>query len=238
LRRRSLPSRVVTRRIEHCSLPVGEWSLLNVAELSGLIGWPIGVRGVPGLRLSGYRQMPPTPAIPKSGTVVADSTYPGTDRPIALDVEARLRHVHVLGPTGVGKSTLLANIIVTDIRDGHGVIVIDAKTDLVADVLARVPARRQDDVIVLDPADTMRPVGINPLQTNDGVSGEVAVENLVAILHSLNQPRGVHALPTSCAPPCSRSSALKARRSARSRSSSPTRPTGDGWSPSSMIPRA
>src|SRR5262249_38286505 len=150
-----------------------------------LIGWPIGVQQLPGLVLRGYRQLPPSPLVPTVGTVLADSTFPGTDQPIALDLEARLRHVHVLGPTGTGKSSLLCNMAGQDMAAGYGLVLLDPKGDLVNDVLARVPKERAGDVIVLDPADTDRPVGLNPLHAASGAHAEVVVENLVGLFKSL-----------------------------------------------------
>ena len=73
-----------------------------------------------------------------------------------------MHHLHLVGPTGTGKSTLLANLICQDIADDRAVVVIEPKGDLVDDVLARIPVERQDDVVLLDPNDTA-PVGLNPL---------------------------------------------------------------------------
>lgn len=186
LRRRYLPSAFAARRLVRRSLPIGEWSgTLNVAELSALLGWPIGLHSVPGLRLSGHRRLAPNAAIGSIGTILADSDYAGAQRPIALDLEARLRHCHIISPTGGGKSWLLGNMILSDLGAGYGVVVLDAGGDLVEDVLARVPAERRDDIVVLNAADTTRPIGLNPLRPPAGVSGEVVVENLVGILHSL-----------------------------------------------------
>ena len=70
-----------------------------------------------------------------------------------MRLQDSLQHLHVLGPTGTGKSTLLLNLIVQDIAAGRGVVVIDPKGDLVEEVLRRVPEERADDVVVLDPAD-------------------------------------------------------------------------------------
>ncbi|MGZ6987260.1 MAG: hypothetical protein ACXVKP_20370, partial [Ilumatobacteraceae bacterium] len=91
----------------------------------------------------------------------------------------------MLGPTGTGKSTLLLNAIVSDLDAGAGMIVVDAKGDLVDDVLSRVPGHRRADVIVLDPSDTARPVGLNPLADATNARAEVVVENLVGLLKSL-----------------------------------------------------
>jgi type IV secretory pathway TraG/TraD family ATPase VirD4 len=95
-----------------------------------------------------------------------------------------LQHLHVLGPTGVGKSTLLLNLITQDIAAGRGVVVIDPKGDLVEEVLRRVPERRQDDVVVLDPADEQRPVGLNVLRGGNRPA-ELIADQVLAVFHDL-----------------------------------------------------
>jgi len=158
---------------------------MNVEEMAGFIGWPIGLMGMPGLRLGGSRQLPATPAIPRTGIVLADSTFPGDSRPLAMDVKSRLTHLHLLGPTGVGKSNLISQLAIEDMEAGLGVILIDGKGDLCEEILARIPEHRRDDVILFDPSDTGNPVGINPLETAHGASAEVVVENLVGMFKSL-----------------------------------------------------
>jgi hypothetical protein len=159
--------------------------LFNAQELSGLIGWPVQAVSLPGLVLGACRQLAASPRIGRAGTIIGDSTFPGDERPLALDELGRLRHVHVVGPTGTGKSTLLVNMVVQDLAAGRGLVLIDPKGDLAADVLARIPDGRRDDVIVLDPVDTARPVGLNPLRAADGANAEVVVENLVGLFKSL-----------------------------------------------------
>jgi hypothetical protein len=75
-------------------------------------------------------------------------------------------HLHVIGPTGSGKSNLLGKLAVADIEAGHGVFVLEPRGDLIADILARVPDHRRNDVVVIDPAPGNRSepvVGFNPL---------------------------------------------------------------------------
>ena len=99
-------------------------------------------------------------------------------------------HTVLLGPTGAGKSTALAHLALADIAAGRGVLLIDPKTDLVADILARIPEQRRGDVVVIDPTSS-RPVGINPLaraqmtrsapsSSGGGVPGGGASPELVA----------------------------------------------------------
>jgi type IV secretory pathway TraG/TraD family ATPase VirD4 len=76
------------------------------------------------------------------------------------------------------------NLIEQDMSAGRAVVVIEPKGDLIADVLRRVPPARVGDVVLLDPADTARPVGLNPLQLN-GRSPELAADQLLGLFHSL-----------------------------------------------------
>jgi len=185
LRRRLVPKTWMAKTMAARRSPTSVWpGRLNADELAGFSGWPIGIVGLPGLRLGGCRQLPASPAIGARGTLICDSTFPGDERPLALDLAARLRHVHVLGPTGVGKSNLLASMVIDDMEAGRGVVLLDPKGDLVTKILERVPQHRRHDVIVLDPAD-VAPVGLNPLRSAHGMSGEVVVENLVGMFKNL-----------------------------------------------------
>jgi hypothetical protein len=108
---------------------------------------------------------------------------PGHERSIALSPTDGLRHLHVLGPTGTGKSTLLLNLITADVAAGCGVVVIEPKGDLIHHVLERIPANRLDDVVVIDPADT-QPVGLNPLARN-GHPPELVADELLGMFRSM-----------------------------------------------------
>jgi hypothetical protein len=117
------------------------------------------------------------------GRVLAKATAPGVEADLSLSARNALQHLHVLGPTGTGKSTLLANLITQDVTDGRAVVVIEPKGDLVDDVLARIPAKRQDDVVVLDPSDSA-PVGLNPLATQ-GRRPDLVADSLLSIFKQL-----------------------------------------------------
>jgi TraM recognition site of TraD and TraG/Type IV secretory system Conjugative DNA transfer len=162
--RRALPSVLITDRIRRGAVPVLDYPcLLRADELSALLLMPLGDPVLPGLTIGAARQLAPSSSVPTRGRIVGWATFPGATRALALSPEASLRHLHVIGPTGVGKSTLLLSLICQDMAAGGGVCVIDPKGDLAADVLARVPAGRERDVIVFDPSDAERPVGFNIL---------------------------------------------------------------------------
>jgi hypothetical protein len=82
---------------------------------------------------------------------------------IEMEEAARRRHLYIIGQTGTGKSTLLLNLIEQDIRYGAGLCLLDPHGDLALQVLATVPRHRAKDVIYLDPCDTERPFGFNPI---------------------------------------------------------------------------
>ena len=88
--------------------------------------------------------------------------------PVKISQEDRREHVHILGPTGVGKSTMLLNLALQDIDVGDvGVGVIDPKGDLVRDLLERIPSKHADRIVLIDPSIRERPIGLNVLECPD-----------------------------------------------------------------------
>ena len=75
----------------------------------------------------------------------------------------RMGHIYVIGKTGVGKSTLLLNMAISDIEQGKGLCVIDPHGDLAETILNYIPSHRIEDVVYINPQDTDSPVAFNPL---------------------------------------------------------------------------
>jgi hypothetical protein len=82
---------------------------------------------------------------------------------VMLAGEARRRHCYIVGQTGTGKSTLLLNLIAQDLAAGEGLALLDPHGDLADAVLLHVPRDRTNDLVYLNPADSERPIGFNPL---------------------------------------------------------------------------
>lgn len=161
------------------------WPLrLNALEMAALSTWPVDSIVNQPVSVQSSRLIPPSRRVSIAGRTVALSNKPGDPRPLSLTVSSSLRHLHVLGPTGTGKSTALLNLINQDLHAGRGVVVIESKGDLIRDVLATMPERRLDDVVVLDPTDDEFPVGINPLALK-GRSPDFVADQLLGTLHSL-----------------------------------------------------
>ena len=95
--------------------------------------------------------------------LLGTNIHRGLRRNVALDIESRFRHCHIIGQTGTGKSTLLLHMILHDIRQGRGVGVIDPHGSLIEDILLRFPPNRVRDLVIVDMTDVENPVGFNPL---------------------------------------------------------------------------
>lgn len=81
--------------------------------------------------------------------------------------EDRMRHVAILGKTGMGKSTLLWNLLTSDISAGRGVALIDPHGDLAESLLPAIPRQRTNEVVLFDAGDTSHPLAFNPLSCPD-----------------------------------------------------------------------
>jgi len=76
----------------------------------------------------------------------------------------RLSHMHIIGKTGTGKSTLIETLIHQDLAAGRGFALIDPHGDLVERVWAGIPAHRRSEVVYLNVPDPAQPYGYNPLR--------------------------------------------------------------------------
>lgn len=155
---------------------------LNSAELSGVIGWPIGGPTLPGLRIGTSPVLMASDRLPQGDRVIGDTTWPGQKQAVAQPVLGALSHTLVAGPTGVGKSTLLSNLITADMNAGRAVFLIDGKGDTASQVLARVPRAREDDLVVLDCGGPGAQPGLRLFQGSDS---ELAADVVLGVLADL-----------------------------------------------------
>ena len=162
---------------------------LGAGEIVAMAGWPVGEGALPATP-SAHPRVLALPQARETQRAFATGVADQAGERLGISIGDALYHTVLLGPTGAGKSTALAHLALADIQAGRGVLLIDPKTDLVADILARLPEQRRDDVVVIDPTSS-RPVGINPLartqtarsapsSSGGGVLGGGALPELVA----------------------------------------------------------
>jgi hypothetical protein len=159
---------------------------LSSAELLPVLGWPLGADVTPGVELGG-RELRASGQVPERGRrLLLSRNAAGAERPVALSAEAARHHMAVCGPSGVGKSALLARAILSDVASGYGGAVIDPKADLIETILERVPPEHAERVVVLDPSDDTRPVpGLALLSGGDAdTRADVLTGTLKAIFGS------------------------------------------------------
>jgi type IV secretory pathway TraG/TraD family ATPase VirD4 len=138
---------------------------LNLRELATVIHFPSeDALNSPELKTNKMKTGSAPLTIPKSGIYLGKNFHRNLETDIYFSPEDRLRHFYVIGQTGTGKTNLLKNMIIQDIRNGEGVCMIDPHGSDIQDILANIPKERYEDVIYFDPSHTARPMALNMLE--------------------------------------------------------------------------
>ena len=104
---------------------------------------------------------------PKHITVVGQTNFRGQHRAFGIYPDDRRRHMYLIGKTGVGKTTLIQNMLIQDIQNGNGVALVDPHGDVAEYVLNCIPPSRINDVVYFNPSDVDFPVAFNVLAAID-----------------------------------------------------------------------
>ncbi len=115
----------------------------------------------------------------------AETNYRNARRKFGIKTDDRRRHVYVLGKTGMGKTTLLENMILNDIAAGHGVAYVDPHGDTAEKLLDFIPADRINDVVYFNPADIDFPIGFNVLEAVDEAHRPLAAQGLMGVFKKI-----------------------------------------------------
>ncbi len=159
--------------------------VVNTEELASLWHLPTPFIETPNIKWLTSKKAPPPINIPKEGVLLGKNVYRGVETPILMARDDRRRHTYILGRTGGGKSVLLANMAIQDIKNGEGICVVDPHGDLVEDILARAPKERAEDIVVFEPFDMDRPVGLNMLEVDGEEQKDFAVQEMIQIFYKL-----------------------------------------------------
>lgn len=119
---------------------------------------------------------------------LGNNIYRGKSTPIIFNDADRLRHMYMIGKTGVGKSTLFANMALQDILNNRGICFVDPHGESVEWLLSRIPASRLEDVVYFNPADGQFPIGLNLLEGQTQSEKDFLVGELIEIFYKLFDP--------------------------------------------------
>ena len=124
------------------------------------------------------------------GLWLGNNEHVGEMVEVRLTPESRTRHIHAIGSTGTGKSTLLFNLIRQDIENGEGVAVLEPHGDLIDRILGVIPQERINDVVLVDPADEQYSIGFNVLCAHSDLEKNLLASDLVAVFQRLSTSWG------------------------------------------------
>ncbi len=139
--------------------------LLVEKELAALYHFPDSrYNKIPIIQWITYKVLPPPPNAATDGIIIGVNRHRAQETPIHFLDKDRTRHQYIIGKSGCGKSSIISYQARQDVARGEGLCVVDPHGDLIEDVLAHIPKERAKDVILFDPADTERPMGLNLLE--------------------------------------------------------------------------
>lgn len=168
-------------------IPRGE-NILNTEELATIFHFPNKNIQTPHIHWLLSKRAPASQEIPTQGLWLGKSIYRGVARDVCIKEDDRRRHMYVVGKTGTGKSWLLQNMILQDIKAGKGLAFLDPHGDPSEWIIERIPPERAEDVIYFHPADTERPIGFNVIQFYDEQEKHRIVNAFIGLMYKMFDP--------------------------------------------------
>lgn len=154
---------------------------LNSEELAGFVHLPNREVASPRLRqVEGKTKAAPTSAR-RGGLTLGKNVHHGAEVSVSLSADERMRHMHVIGASGTGKSSLLFNMARQDAEAGVGFTVIEPHGDLIDRILEIIPPERAGDVVLIDPSDERHTVGFNILSARGDWEKSLLASDLVSV---------------------------------------------------------
>ncbi len=163
-------------------------SVLTSEELATVFHFPNKSIETPNIFWLNAKRAPAPQEVPDHGDLyLGKSIFRGQKRDVCLLNPDRERHIYIIGATGTGKSTILAQMILQDIRAGRGVCFIDPH-DTFEQILESIPPERVEDVIYFDPSNMDRPMGWNIMEAHTDMERHMTVTGFIGLLYKLFDP--------------------------------------------------
>jgi len=122
--------------------------------------------------------------------ILGVNEHQGREKNVSIQAAQRLRHTHIIGATGTGKSTLIQSMVVQDMQLGNGIAILDPHGQLIEDVLPHIPEHRRKDVCIIDPSDRDYPIGFNFCTAHSETEKDILSSDLVAVFKRLSTSWG------------------------------------------------
>jgi hypothetical protein len=171
--------------------PVIYWlkgkTVLSTEEIASIYHFPNKSVETPNIYWLKSKKAPAPPESPQEGLYIGDNIYRGVSKKFCLTDSDRQRHFYIVGQTGVGKSWLLADMALQDIKAGKGVCFIDPH-DTYESILERIPPERVEDVIYFDPSQTERPMGFNVMELDNEEQKDFVTSSIINLMYKLYDP--------------------------------------------------
>jgi len=165
----------------------GEWrQIFSTEEMASLFHFPNAqFNKGDAIRWQDFKVTAAPHNVPNEGLLLGNNIFRGVKKEIRIKRDDRRRHFYAIGKSGTGKSTILETMIRQDLQNGEGVCVVDPHGDLVEAVIPYIPRHRADDVILFDPGDLERPMGLNLLEARTEDQKESIAQEALAIFIKL-----------------------------------------------------
>jgi hypothetical protein len=123
--------------------------------------------------------------IVRDKTILGRTNFRNRQVEFGIKTDDRRRHIYIIGKTGSGKTTLMENMLIDDIRAGRGVGLVDPHGDFAEKIINFIPAERVEDVIYFNPADINYPIAFNPLERVSDAERHLVASGVVGVFKKI-----------------------------------------------------
>lgn len=166
--------------------------ILNIEELASVYHLPNVSVQTPKISWAGSKKGESPKNLPIKGkaeeedlVIFGKTDFRGAPTEFGILRNDRRHHIYLIGKTGVGKSTTIHNMAISDIKNGQGLAVIDPHGELVESLLDFIPPERIKDVVYFNPADQDYPIAFNLLEKVKPELKSIVASGLVGIFKKI-----------------------------------------------------